>query len=141
MSLTHRTPARRVVRLEVLAWLVATLPAGAAFASEPAPNLVATPLPKVEIQTVGSGPHVLNAIEQQKAAALSVARPLPFGSATYFDGTRRIEPWSPRLAPIGKDTGFSTFLPIPGFDTRAIATKPSVVTPNTAVEKKVGPVR
>ena len=114
-------------------------PAGAAFASEASPNLTATPLPKVEVQTVGTGPRFLTPMEEQKRAALTAAPATPIGPASY-DGTRRILPWSPRLA-AGKEPGFSTFIPIPGFDTRAFAEKPFVVTPNTAVEKKAGPAR
>lgn len=142
MARIEHKSANRVDRMGAFVLLLAIVSVNAAFAAESSPNatLTPTPMPKVEVQTVGTGPHVLTALEEQKRIASIGAPATPMASLSRPDGTSRIVPWSPKTA-FGKDTGFSTFLPIPGFDTRAFAGKPFVVTPNTAVEKKAGPVR
>jgi hypothetical protein len=133
---------RRVDRIGGIVLLLAILPAGAAFGSDAPPNvsLTPTPLPKVEIQTVGTAPRFLTDQEQQKAAALS-SRTLPRGgAATFSDATSLAFPWRLSFAE-DKGPGLTTFLPMPGFAERTILAKPFVPTPNTAVEKTGGPVR
>jgi hypothetical protein len=124
----------------MFALLVAAWPAAVAYAAEPSPGLTPTPLPKVEHQTVGTGPRFLTPMEERKVAAAALAPAPRVEAARSAESTSRIAPWAPRFAAL-KDPGFSTFIPLPDFAARAFVEKPFVEAPSTAVERKAGPTR
>ncbi len=131
--------ARRVDRIGTFVLLLAIAPAGAAFAAETSPNvaLTPTPWPKVEHQTVGTGPRFLTAQEERKIVASPALRNQP---GARPDATSLAFPWRLSFAE-DKPAAITTFVPIPGFAERTILAKPFVQKPNTAVEKKAGPAR
>jgi len=142
MARIAQMSARRVDRIGVFALLLAIVPAGAAFGAGSSPNvaLSPTPLPKVEVQTVGTGPHFLTAMEEQKLDAAMRQASARSASTVGLDATALAFPW--RLSFVNdKGPEISTFVPIPGFAERTILAKPFVARPNTAVEREAGPDR
>ena len=123
----------RVDRIAMFVLLLAVVPAGAA-SSDPPPSLAPTPLPKVEHQTVGTGPRFLTSLESQKRVAPPRAQS---SQARRPEGAAAA---SPQVA-VAKAPELTTFVPVPGFAERTLMAKPIVESPGTRIGSKAGPAR
>ena len=130
----------RADRVAMFVLLLAVVPAGAASGSEPPPRITATPLPKVEHQTVGTGPRFLTPSEERKQVAPPRAQSSQTRPARLPEGAAPALPASAQVA-VAKAPALTTFVPVPGFAERSLLAKPIVESPGTRVGSKAGPAR